>query len=79
MTPRRYLSTTLTYDNRPLELCESLQDEITALRRRMHELVEENGALRQQIAELAELVRTKDELISAFNDCRELIHTQERE
>ncbi len=68
MTPRRYLATTLTYDNRPAEYAESLQDEITALRRRMHELLDENATLSLQNAELAELVKVRDEQIASFND-----------
>lgn len=52
MTPRRYLASTLSVDNRPAEHAESLQDEVTALRQARRELLAEVEKLKREIAEL---------------------------
>jgi hypothetical protein len=73
MTPRRYLSTAnlsgLTIDRRDhASMTETQQDEIQALRKAWQELKAENETLHLQNAELAELVKVRDEQIAAWND-----------
>jgi hypothetical protein len=72
MTPRRYLASTLTVDNRDLaSQAESLTDEAHALRMALREakarikaLEEDNAALTAQRDELAELVKVRDEQLA---------------
>jgi hypothetical protein len=81
MTPRRYLASTLTVDNRDLaSQAEGLTDEVQALRRGYHQALallfglvhmygesqQECADLRRQNDGLAELVRVRDEQISNF-------------
>jgi hypothetical protein len=80
MTPRRYLATTLTIDNRDHALLsESQQDEIHALRsdRRalkaeLMSLLEELKFTRVERDAIAESLRQRDEQIAAWNDGREI-------
>jgi len=78
MTPRRYLATTLTFDNRALDHTDNLQDEIRALRNglrmaqeRERVIILKLDALEAHNAELAELVLKRDEQIAAWNDGKE--------
>lgn len=74
MTPRRYLASTLTVDNRDLaSQAESLTDEAHALRTALREarskvalLEDDNAVLRAQNAELAELVKVRDEQLAGL-------------
>lgn len=79
MTPRRYLSSTLTVDNRDLaSQAESLTDEAHALRTALREahariraLEEDNAVLTAQRDELAERIRQQDEILSEFTGTQE--------
>lgn len=76
MTPRRYLASTLTVDNRDHSThSDTMQDEIRALRNAYRLVMERErvkdlriDALEKQNAELEEMVCKKDELLAAFND-----------